>query len=51
MQVGPTGSGKSTVLRLLLRFYDPAQGVVRIDGQDLKYVPQRELRAAIGVVP
>ena len=34
--VGATGSGKSTILRLLLRFYDPQEGAVRIDGQDIK---------------
>ena len=49
--VGATGSGKSSVLRLLLRFYDPQQGRVLISGQDVRTVTQASLRAAIGVVP
>ena len=49
--VGSSGAGKSTVSRILFRFYDVAAGNVRIDGQDIRDVTQKSLRAAIGVVP
>jgi len=49
--VGSSGAGKSTVSRILFRFYDVAGGSVRIDGQDIRDVTQSSLRAAIGVVP
>lgn len=49
--VGPTGSGKSTVGRLLFRFYDVSQGALCIDGQDVRGVTQKSLQEAIGVVP
>ncbi|WP_051248574.1 ABCB family ABC transporter ATP-binding protein/permease [Inquilinus limosus] len=49
--VGPTGAGKSTISRLLFRFYDVTAGSVRIDGQDIRDVSQASLRAAIGIVP
>jgi ATP-binding cassette subfamily B protein len=49
--VGSTGSGKSTIGRLLFRFYDVLGGALRIDGQDLRQVTQSSLHAAIGVVP
>ena len=49
--VGPSGSGKTTISRLLFRFYDPVSGTVCLDGQDLRYVTQASVRAAIGVVP
>jgi ABC-type transport system involved in Fe-S cluster assembly fused permease/ATPase subunit len=49
--VGSSGAGKSTVSRILFRFYDVASGSVRIDGQDIRDVTQASLRAAIGVVP
>ena len=49
--VGPTGAGKSTISRLLFRFYDVTEGCIRIDGQDIRDVTQASLRAAIGVVP
>nr|WP_171173166.1 ABC transporter ATP-binding protein/permease [Ruegeria sp. HKCCD8929] len=49
--VGATGSGKSTVGRLLFRFYDVTGGALRIDGQDVRDVTQNSLHAAIGVVP
>ena len=49
--VGATGSGKSTIGRLLFRFYDVTAGAMRIDGQDLRDVTQSSLHAAIGVVP
>ncbi len=49
--VGPSGAGKSTISRLLFRFYEPTSGRVLIDGQDIREVTQRSLRAAIGMVP
>ena len=49
--VGSSGAGKSTISRILFRFYDVASGSVRIDGQDIRDVTQSSLRAAIGVVP
>src|SRR6266480_2316747 len=49
--VGPSGSGKSTLGRLLYRFYDVASGRILIDGQNLRDIQQRSLRAAIGIVP
>ncbi|KAF3924777.1 hypothetical protein ABW21_db0200577 [Orbilia brochopaga] len=49
--VGETGSGKSTILRLLFRFYDVKKGSVKIDGQDIREVTLNSLRDAIGVVP
>jgi len=49
--VGPTGAGKSTISRLLYRFYDVTGGAITIDGQDLRDITQESLRAAIGMVP
>jgi ATP-binding cassette subfamily B protein len=49
--VGGSGSGKSTMARLLLRFYEPAEGAIEIDGQDIRAVTQASLRSAIGIVP
>ena len=49
--VGHSGSGKSTVSRLLFRFYDVTGGAITIDGQDLRHVTQSSLHGAIGVVP
>jgi ATP-binding cassette subfamily B protein len=49
--VGPTGAGKSTISRLLFRFYDATGGRILIGGQDIRDVSQASLRAAIGVVP
>ncbi|MEO1987616.1 MAG: ABC transporter ATP-binding protein/permease [Martelella sp.] len=49
--VGPTGAGKSTISRLLFRFYDVNEGAITIDGQDLREVRQSSLREAIGMVP
>ena len=49
--VGPTGAGKSTISRLLFRFYDATGGRILIDGQDVRSVTQDSLRAAVGVVP
>jgi len=48
--LGPTGSGKSTILNLLLRLYDPDKGAVRIDGQDVRTIPYETLRQKFGVV-
>ena len=49
--VGPTGAGKSTITRLLFRFYDSDSGRITIDGQDIRELTQASLRQAIGVVP
>jgi ATP-binding cassette, subfamily B, bacterial MsbA len=48
--VGASGAGKSTILSLILRFYDPTTGVVRIDGQDLRTLTQKSVREQIGLV-
>jgi ATP-binding cassette subfamily B protein len=48
--VGPTGAGKSTVLKLLLRMYDVDEGAIRIDGQDVRNVTLRSLRESMGYV-
>ncbi|MEA3535399.1 ABC transporter ATP-binding protein/permease [Rhizobium sp. CC-YZS058] len=49
--VGPSGAGKSTLSRLLYRFYDVQGGAITIDGQDVRDVTQKTLRAVIGMVP
>jgi ATP-binding cassette subfamily B protein len=49
--VGPSGAGKSTLSRLLYRFYDVQGGAITIDGQDVRDVKQKSLRAVIGMVP
>ena len=49
--VGASGAGKSTISRLLFRFYDVSGGAVRIDGQDIRDVTQASVRASIGIVP
>jgi ATP-binding cassette, subfamily B, bacterial len=49
--VGPSGAGKSTSFQLLLRFYDPASGAIRIDGCDIRQLHPEELRRQIGLVP
>ncbi|HKO90266.1 MAG TPA: ABC transporter ATP-binding protein [Polyangiaceae bacterium] len=48
--VGPTGHGKSTLVQLLSRFYEPQQGRVLVDGQDIRELEQRSLRSSVGVV-
>ncbi|MFE6795604.1 ABC transporter ATP-binding protein [Paenibacillus chitinolyticus] len=48
--VGHTGSGKSTIINLLCRFYDPTEGSVRIDGKDIRDVKLQSLRSQIGIV-
>jgi ABC-type multidrug transport system fused ATPase/permease subunit len=49
--VGPTGAGKSTIAKLVARFYDVTEGEVRIDGTDVRTVSQDSLRRQIGLVP
>ncbi len=49
--VGATGAGKSTFAKLVARFYDPQQGVVRVDGHDLRTLQQQALRRQLGIVP
>jgi ATP-binding cassette subfamily B protein len=49
--VGPSGAGKSTLFQLLLRFYDPQQGIVRVDGVDVRQAEPDQVRARIGIVP
>jgi subfamily B ATP-binding cassette protein MsbA len=48
--VGASGAGKSTILSLILRFYDPQSGVVKIDGRDVREITQHSLRQHIGTV-
>ncbi|TVR11228.1 MAG: ABC transporter ATP-binding protein [Planctomycetota bacterium] len=48
--VGPTGHGKSTLVQLLTRFYDPQQGSISIDGRDLRGIPQADLRRHVALV-
>ncbi|NPV76983.1 MAG: ABC transporter ATP-binding protein [Anaerolineae bacterium] len=48
--VGPTGAGKTTLVSLIARFYDPVAGVVRIDGVDIRELAQHSLRSKIGIV-
>ena len=49
--IGPTGSGKSTVANLLMRFYDVSSGEILVDGTDIRKVTQHDLRSKIGYVP
>jgi ABC-type transport system involved in Fe-S cluster assembly fused permease/ATPase subunit len=49
--VGPTGAGKSTISRLLFRFYDPKEGAIFVNNQNIKDISQKSLRKMIGVVP
>ena len=49
--VGSSGAGKSTIARLLFRFYDVTGGAIVIDGQDIRDVTQQSLRGEIGIVP
>jgi ATP-binding cassette subfamily B protein len=49
--VGPSGAGKSTTFQLLMRFYDPASGIVRIDGVDIARADPEQVRHRIGLVP
>ena len=49
--IGPTGAGKSTLINLLLRFYDVTSGTIRVNGADIRLVTPQALRAQIGYVP
>jgi ATP-binding cassette subfamily B protein len=49
--IGPTGSGKSTIASLILRFYDVSSGAIYLDGIDIRELSQKELRSRIGYVP
>ncbi len=49
--VGPSGAGKTTLVNLLMRFYDPAKGTINFDGQDIKKVTQNSLRSNITFIP
>lgn len=49
--IGGTGSGKSTILNLLLRFYDVSEGSIKVDGIDIRDISQQQLREMIGYVP
>ena len=49
--VGPSGAGKTTLVNLIPRFYDPTAGSVKIDGYDIRQVKMRSLREQIGIVP
>jgi ATP-binding cassette subfamily B protein len=49
--IGSTGSGKSTILSLLMRFYDPTKGSIQLNGIDIRELTQHALRSAIGYVP
>jgi subfamily B ATP-binding cassette protein MsbA len=49
--VGPSGAGKSTIANLLPRFYDPQQGLIRVDGEDIRKITVRSLREQIAMVP
>ena len=48
--VGPTGCGKTTLINLLMRFYDPVSGEIDVEGRPVLYIPRRSLRAAYGMV-
>ena len=48
--IGPSGGGKSTIFQLIMRFYDPDQGVVKLDGNDLRDLDLDWLRSQIGYV-
>lgn len=49
--VGPSGAGKTTIFQLLLRFYDPSGGRIRLNGLDIRDIPLELLRSSIGIVP
>jgi len=49
--VGPTGAGKSTIVKLIERFYEPTEGVIRANTTNIKDLPMNEWRSAVGFVP
>jgi ATP-binding cassette, subfamily B, bacterial MsbA len=49
--VGPSGAGKTTLVNLIARFYDPTEGSITIDGYDIRHIQMRSLREQIGIVP
>ena len=49
--VGPSGAGKTTIIQLVQRFYDPKSGVIRLDGQDIKDLNRAEFRKQLALVP
>lgn len=49
--MGPSGAGKSTLAKLLLGFYQPSRGAIRVDGVDIRHLSANELRSNFGVVP
>jgi subfamily B ATP-binding cassette protein MsbA len=49
--VGPSGAGKTTLVNLIPRFYDPTEGRILVDGHDIRHVQMRSLREQIGIVP
>jgi ATP-binding cassette subfamily B protein len=49
--VGPSGAGKTTIIQMILRFYDPASGRITLDGVDLRDVARSEFRTAVALVP
>jgi ATP-binding cassette subfamily B protein len=49
--VGPSGAGKTTIFQLLLRFYDPAEGNISLNGADIKTLDLQDLRGLVGIVP
>ncbi len=49
--VGPPGCGKTTLLRLLYRIYDPKKGSITLDGYDTRHMKSKDLRQAIAIVP
>ena len=49
--VGPSGAGKSTLFSLILRYYDPTSGAIRIDGEDIRETSLADLRALVAIVP
>jgi len=49
--VGPSGAGKTTIIQLLMRFYDPQQGAIRLDGVDIRDLTRTDLRSTMALVP
>ncbi len=49
--VGPSGAGKTTIIQLLMRFYDPQEGSIRLDGMDIREITRTDLRSVMALVP